>query len=206
MKKLFIGLFVLLGLFSLAACQLPIEIPGLNDGEDDAPAADEFDQNENEFVPENNMWIIGSHFNSWDPATIDQANPSCKFVKDEASSGLDTKYVYTVVVTQDMIDSWCGFKFIAQNDWSPAQFGMEDVDFEKSNEAFLNMIGDVNEDGKVDAQDKYFFHEGTSNRNNVVITAPGTYVIEYYPYNFASEEVGGVPYSCKFAIQFTPAA
>ena len=29
MKKLFIGLFVLLGLFSLAACQLPIEIPGL---------------------------------------------------------------------------------------------------------------------------------------------------------------------------------
>ena len=31
-------------------------------------------------------------------------------------------------------------------------------------------------------------------------------LIEYYPYNFASEEVNGVPYSCKFEVQFTPAA
>ena len=68
------------------------------------------------------------------------------------------------------------------------------------------MIGDKNEDGKCDAQDKYFFHEGTGNRNNVVVGQPGTLVIEYYPYNFASEEVDGVPYSCKFAVQFTPAA
>ena len=203
MKKLFIGLFVFLGLLSLTACQLP-DFLG-SDQQDDAPAADEFDQNKNEFIAENNMWIIGSHWNGWNQLTIMEADPSCKFVKDETSSGLDTKYVYTIEVTQEMINAWCGFKFIGAADWSP-QFGMEDVDFEKSNEAFLNMVGDVNEDGEIDKNDKYFFHEGTSNRNNIVITAPGTYVIEYYPYNFASEEVNGVPYSCKFAIQFTPVA
>lgn len=205
MKKLFIGLFVLLGLFSLAACQLP----GFGDEQEDEqltpPTADEFDQNDNEFIPENNLWIIGSHWNNWQPGTIMEANPSCKFVKDETSVGLDTKYTYTVEVTQEMINAWCGFKFIGQANWDPAQYGIEDVDFEKCNEAFLAMIGDLNEDGKCDAQDKYTF-EGGSNRGNVVATKPGTYVIEYYPYNFVSEEIDGAKYSCKFAVQFTPAA
>ena len=51
------------------------------------------------------------------------------------------------------------------------------------------MIGDKNEDGKCDAQDKYFFHEGTTNRNNIVVTMPGTFVIEYYPYNDGLGEI-----------------
>lgn len=192
MKKLFIGLFVLLGLFALVSC-----------GEEEAPA-DEFEQNEETFVPDINMWVVGSHWNSWDPTTLDKANPSCAFVKDETSEGLNTKYTYTLTVDQAMIDAWCGFKMVGALGWSP-QYGMEDVDFEKSNQAFLDMVGDKNEDGVCDAKDKYAFAEGVSNRNNIVVTAPGTLVIEYYPYNFAAEEVEGVPYSCKFVVTFTPA-
>ena len=201
MKKLFIGLFVLLGLFTLASCgqeekadtDLP-DIPAAEDGE--------FDQNEETYVPDINMWVVGSHWNSWDPTTLGAEQA---FVKDETSAGLDTKYTYTVVVTQEMIDAWCGFKMVGALGWSP-QYGMEDVDFEKSNQAFLDMVGDVNEDGVCDKNDKYFFHEGTSNRNNIVVTTPGTLVIEYYPYNFASETVNDVPYACKFVVTFTPAA
>lgn len=192
MKKLFIGLFALLSLFTLVACS-----------EEKTPVdPNEFEQNEETFVPDINMWIIGSHWNSWTPATVGDEQA---FVKDENSSGLDTKYTYTATVTQEMIGDFCGFKFIGVKDWA-VQFGMEDIDYSKCNQAFIDMIGDVNKDGKCDAQDKYFFHEGTSNRNNIVVTMPGTFVIEYYPYNFASEEVNGVPYSCKFAVQFTPAA
>ena len=201
MKKLFIGLFVLLGLFTLASCgqedkadtNLP-DIPAAEDGE--------FDQNEETYVPDINMWVVGSHWNSWDPNTLGAEQA---FVKDETSAGLDTKYTYSLTVTQDMIDAWCGFKMVGALGWSP-QYGMEDVDFEKSNQAFLDMVGDENEDGVCDKNDKYFFHEGTSNRNNIVVTVPGTLVIEYYPYNFASETVNDVPYACKFVVTFTPAA
>ena len=197
MKKLFVGLFLLLGLFTLAACAPKTDLP-------DIPAAEdgEFDQNEETYVPDIHMWVVGSHWNSWDPTTLTDAQA---FVKDENSAGLDTKYVYTLTVTQDMIDAWCGFKMVGAYGWSP-QYGMEDVDFEKSNQAFLDMVGDKNEDGVCDAKDKYLFTEGTSNRNNIVVTKPGTLVIEYYPYNFASEEVDGVPYACKFVVNFTPAA
>jgi hypothetical protein len=192
MKKLFIGLFALLSLFTLVACS-----------EEKTPVdPNEFEQNEETFVPDINMWVVGSHWNSWDPTTLGDAQA---FVKDENSAGLDTKYTFTLTVTQEMIDAWCGFKFVGAKGWN-VQFGMEDIDYSKCNQAFIEMIGDKNEDGKCDAQDKYFFHEGTSNRNNVVVGQPGTLVIEYYPYNFASEEVDGVPYSCKFAVQFTPAA
>ena len=192
MKKLFIGLFVLLGLFTLASC-----------GEDKEEVnAGEFEQNQEEYVPEINMWVVGSHWNSWDPTTLTDAYA---FVKDETTSGLNVKFTFTVEVTQEMIDSWCGFKMVGALGWNP-QYGMEDVDYSKCNQAFIDMIGDKNEDGVCDAKDKYAFKEGTSNRNNIVVTAPGTLVIEYYPYNFASENVDGVDYSCKFAVQFTPAA
>ena len=199
MKKLFIGLFVLLGMFSLVACG------GQEDEQTQDPATvypeDEFEQNPETFVPDIKMWVVGSHWNGWDPTTLTDAQA---FVKDENSAGLDTKYVYTVTVDQAMIDAWCGFKMVGALGWSP-QYGMEDVDFEKSNQAFIDMIGDKNEDGVCDAKDKYGFAEGVSNRNNIVVTTPGTLVIEYYPYNFASEEVNGVPYACKFVVTFTPA-
>ena len=196
MKKLFIGLFALLSLFTLVACSE-------KNSEEKTPVdPNEFEQNEETFVPDINMWVVGSHWNSWDPTTLGDAQA---FVKDENSVGLDTKYTFTLTVTQEMIDASCVFKFVGAKGWN-VQFGMEDIDYSKCNQAFIDMIGDKNEDGKCDAQDKYFFHEGTGNRNNVVVGQPGTLVIEYYPYNFASEEVDGVPYSCKFAVQFTPAA
>ena len=190
MKKLFIGLFVLLSLFTLAACNQETSNP-----------ADEFEQNEETFVPDINMWVVGSHWNSWDPTTLTDAQ---KFVKDETSAGLDTKYTITLTVTQDMLESFCGFKMVGAFGWSP-QYGMEDVDFAKSNQAFLDMVGDKNNDGVCDAQDKYLFVEGTGNRNNIVVTTPGTLLLEYYPYNFAAEEVNGVPYASKFVVTFTPA-
>ena len=200
MKKLFIGLFVLLGLFSLVSCGSDDE--GNTETPVVTPDDGEFEQNPETFIPDIKMWIVGSHWQSWTPGNLTDAEA---FVKDETSAGLDTKYTYTVVVTQEMIDAWCGFKMVGALGWSP-QYGMEDVDFEKSNQAFLDMVGDVNEDGVCDKNDKYFFHEGTSNRNNIVVTTPGTLVIEYYPYNFASETVNDVPYACKFVVTFTPAA
>lgn len=200
MKKLFIGLLVLLGMFTLVACGGEEEQEQVQDPATEYPD-DEFEQNPETFIPEINMWVVGSHWNGWDPTTLTDAQA---FVKDENTSGLNVKFVYTATVDQAMIDAWCGFKMVGALGWSP-QYGMEDVDFAKSNQAFLDMVGDKNEDGVCDAQDKYAFAEGTSNRNNIVVTTPGTLVIEYYPYNFASEEVNGVPYSCKFVVTFTPA-
>lgn len=200
MKKLFIGLLVLLGMFTLVACGGEEEQEQVQDPATVYPD-DEFEQNPETFIPEINMWVVGSHWNGWDPTTLTDAQA---FVKDENTSGLNVKFVYTATVDQAMIDAWCGFKMVGALGWSP-QYGMEDVDFAKSNQAFLDMVGDKNEDGVCDAQDKYLFAEGTSNRNNIVVTTPGTLVIEYYPYNFASEEVNGVPYSCKFVVTFTPA-
>lgn len=172
-----------------------------------AEATDEFEQNGSKFIPNIEVFIVGSHWNSWTPdyGKISVADPSCKFVLDESSSGLDTRYTYTTTVTQEMVDAWCGFKFVSTNGWD-TQWGMEDVDFTKSNSAFVTtLVGDKNEDGKVDAEDKYFYHEGTSNRNNIVVTAPGTLTISYYPYNFTSETKNDVPYSCKFSVDFTAA-
>ena len=196
MKKLIAFVFAAFAVLGLVSC-----------GKQDNPT-DDFGQNNDEFVANIEVFIVGSHWNSWTPDydKISVANPSCKFVKDEKSVGLETKYVYTATVTQEMIDAWCGFKFVSISGWG-TQWGMEDIDFEKSNEAFLKQIvGDADKNGTIDKNDKYAYHEGTSNRNNVVATKPGTYVIEYYPYNFASETVNDVPYSCKFAVQFTPAA
>ena len=95
-----------------------------------------------------------------------------------------------------MVDAWCGFKFIASNAWA-VQYGMEDVDFENSNEAFRQMAGS-----------KEDYKKGSSDRNNIVVTAPGTFHIEYNPFNFVSVETdnGAGNYTCKFTIEFTPAA
>lgn len=198
MKKLLVFALSALAVAGLASCGNNTRVDDPND----------FDQNKEEIKADIQVFIVGSHWNSWTPDydKISVANPSCKFVLDETSSGLNTKYTFTATVTQEMIDAWCGFKFVGTMGWS-SQWGMEDIDFAKCNKDFLEkVVGDLNEDGKCDENDKYTFKEGTSNRNNVVATAPGTYVIEYYPYNFASETKNDVPYSYKFAVQFTPAA
>jgi hypothetical protein len=101
-----------------------------------------------------------------------------------------------------MIDAWCGFKFIAGPSWG-AQYGMEDVDFSKSNDAFKNQY--VDEEGNV--KPKTAWAEGTGNRSNVEAKVPGTFHIEYYFLNFESETLeNGNTHSNKFVITFTPAA
>jgi hypothetical protein len=157
-------------------------------------AEPEFEQNTSSYeVPEETMYIIGSHWNSWNPATIAEANPSCKFTRSAENQSI---YEYDLTVTQEMVNAWCGFKFIASNAWA-VQYGMEDVDFENSNEAFRQMAGS-----------KEDYKKGSSDRNNIVVTAPGTFHIEYNPFNFVSVETdnGAGNYTCKFTIEFTPAA
>ena len=203
MKKLFIGLFVLLGLFALAACNQDSEpaAPSINDGE--------FDQNEETYIPDIKMYVIGGYWNSWNPETIADANPSCTFVKDENSAGLDTKYTYSVVITDAMVaenENGVEFKFLGTNSWS-VQFGMEDVDFDKCNAAFLALFEDQNGDGKVDNADKAEIYTGpTTNRTGYRAKVAGTYVIEYYPYNFESNQTDVTTYTCKLVVNFTPAA
>ena len=153
----------------------------------------EFEQNTSSYeVPEETMYIIGSHWNSWTPATIAEAEPSCRFTRSAEDPNI---YEIDVTVTQAMIDAWCGFKFIAGNSWS-VQFGMEDVDFENSNAAFRAAHGN-----------KEDYKKGSSDRSNIEVKTPGTYHIEYNPFNFASVETdnGAGNYTCKFVIEFTPA-
>ncbi len=203
MKKLFALPLAALAVLGLASCG------------DKTPKdpTDDFDQNQNQIKPDIQVFIVGSHWNSWTPDydKISKADPSCLFTLDTNSSGLNTKYTYTATVTQEMIDVWCGWKFVSTSGWN-TQWGMEDVDFSKCNKDFLEkIVGDKNNDGKFDVEDKYAgFQKGTSDRSNIEATVPGTFVIEYYPYNFTSETKttanGDISYTCKFAVQFTPAA
>lgn len=144
------------------------------------------------------MYVVGSHWNSWTPGTIVEAE-GCAFT---ASETIPNCLEIDIVVTQEMIDAWCGFKFIAGPSWN-TQYGMEDVDFSKSNEAFKNQY--VDEEGNV--KPKTAWAEGTGNRSNVEAKAPGTFHIEYYPLNFESTTLeNGNTHSNKFVITFTPAA
>lgn len=154
---------------------------------------DDFDQNDNPTVQGFEMYVIGSHWNSWTPATIKEAE-GCAFKKD-SSSGL---YTIDFEVTQDMIDAWCGFKFIADNSWT-SQYGMEDLNWEKCNDTFKEQF--KNEDGS--QKTKKDWKEGTSNRSNVVMTTPGKVHIEYNPANFESEEANSTTYTNKFVITLT---
>lgn len=164
-------------------------------------AADEgmdYEQNTNPEIVESEMYIIGSHWNNWDPASIKEANPSCKFVKNE--EGL---YEYTATVTADMAGAWVGFKFIGTNSWNQ-QYGAEDIDIDACNDAYKTLIGYTDRAG-YEAINK----EGVSNRTNVINTTidasyVGTYLITYNPFDFRSS--GDLPYGYKFVIDFTPAA
>jgi len=173
------------GLMALCAC-----------GSTKKSSDDEFVVNSNKFEFTAEMYIIGSHWNGWDPKTIKEANPSCAFTHVEGSK---TKLEYTALVTAEMVASEGGvaFKFIASNSWS-VQYGMEDVDLDSCNDAFKKLYeGKTHED----------FKEGSSNRTNVLngtnAAFVGSYHIVYNAIDFRSNDVGG---SYKFVIDFTPAA
>lgn len=161
-----------------------------------------WEQNSNSFEkPENAMYIIGSSWNSWAPDTIKEANPSCKF-SDVADS--ETK-VFTVEITEELNKAWWGFKFISSNAWAD-QYGAEDVDFEKCNDAFKALF--KNEDGTLMTYADYQvkFAEGKSNRSNISLSGVegcvGTYKITYDPYNFETITGAKTEYSHKFVIDF----
>lgn len=178
-KALLCSLVVLGGL-GLVACQ-------------QTDNGDDFEQNSSHFEsPVEEMYIIGSAWNSWGVNTIKEANPSCEFKKVSS-----TEYTYDAVVTADMVkdDAKVEFKFIASNSWS-VQYGMEDVDFDACNKAFKDLFpGKKKEDWKKDSSD----------RSNIEVTAAGTYHVKYNPFNFRQDDAGlGLSY--KFTIDFTAAA
>ena len=142
------------------------------------------------------MYIVGSHWNSWTPGTIKEANPSCTFQKVEGSP----KLKYDATITQAMVDAWCGFKFIAGASWNE-QYGLEDIDIENCNDAFKTLVGYTDMEAWRSAH-----KEGTSNRSNVVVTAPGTLHIEYDPINFKTDSIDGTSFSYHFVLNFTAVA
>lgn len=191
------ALLLVASAFMLMGCTTPAETPS-------TPAADDgmdYEVNEDVETVPFDMYIIGSHWNSWSESTIYDADPSCKFEKD-AETG---KLVYTAVVTEDMAGSWVGFKFIATNTWTE-QYGAEDIDIENCNQAYKDLIG-YTDRAAYEAVNK----EGTSNRTNVINTTidetyVGTYKITYDPINFKSTtNEADTPYSYKFTIEFTAA-
>ncbi|MDY4158646.1 MAG: hypothetical protein SOY02_00095 [Candidatus Onthovivens sp.] len=145
----------------------------------------EFEQNEDPIVEGFSMYIVGSHWNNWEPSTIKEANPSCAFTYDEATK----LYVYDATVTADMLKGWVGFKFISGNSWD-SQYGMEDIDYSICNDTFTTMVG-------VKAQ----YKEGAKNRSNIVAKVAGTYHITYNPADFRSDTIkDGVTHTYKFGI------
>lgn len=158
---------------------------GCGKTEDHSGSEDEFDQNQNEFDGFE-MYVVGQYWNNWTPATIKEAE-GCKFQKQEGTA----VQVWTATITQEMVDAWCGFKFISDSSWS-SQFGMEDVNFDKSNQEFKDMVG-AKEDYK----------EGTNNRSNIEIKKAGTIKVEYDPLNYDATETSATTYTNKFAVTFT---
>ena len=163
----------------------------------------QWELNSNSFVkPENAMYIVGSHWNNWADKTIKEAEPSCKF-SDVADS--ETK-VYTVNITSEVNSVSWGFKFISSNEYTD-NYGAEDVDFEKCNDAFKALF--KNEDGTQMTYSDYKskFTNDKKNRSNIALSevdgCVGTYKITYDPYNFESITGAKTTYSHKFVIDFT---
>lgn len=167
-----------------------------------ACGGDEFEQNTNEYVaPEETMYVVGSHWNGWWSEDAIKAGPEqgTAFTRSEKNSNI---YEIDLVVTAEMAAGWVGFKFTAQAGWA-VQYGMEDVDYDGCNKAFLDIIAKPNKNDLTGP---------SSNRSNIEFKSganvAGTYHIEYSPFNFASTTVdnGAGTYGEKFTIQFTPAA
>lgn len=150
------------------------------------------------------MYIVGSNWNNWKPETI-KDDPTVKF-----TAVGDGTYKYTVNITTELDASSWGFKFIASNSWD-SQFGMEDIDYEKCNNAFKTLLTTA-----VDVKDyteyKAKYRSGTSNRSNISFcqleggVGVGTYEIVYNPANFEAIEENDTTYLHKFVVNFTKAA
>ena len=153
-------------------------------------AGNDFEQNtDTSKFEEASLYVIGSHWNSWGIDTIKEAE-GCAFTK---SATIPNCLELDIVVTAEMMKDWVGFKFVVSNSWN-AQYGMEDVDWTKSNEGFTSQYPGGKEQ----------FTEGTSNRNNICPTKAGTYHVEYYPLNFDNFTLAnGNSHSNKLVITYT---
>ena len=149
------------------------------------------------------MYIIGSSWNSWDIKTVTN-DPNLKF----AAVG-DGTYKYTVNITATLDAAWWGFKFIANDSWNP-QFGMEDIDYDKCNEGFKNLLKVKEVNNYSEYKTKY--KAGTSNRSEIWFSqlannaGMGTYEIIYNPANFEAINENDTTYLHKFVVNFTKAA
>lgn len=166
------GLMLLgVALMGLAACT-----PASN------PEDDFFEQNSNSFdVPVLKLSIVGSNWANWNPADAAKDEKLCFTMVD--SSLYELKGVE--VKPGDM------FKFVQDGAWA-VQYGMEDLNWEKSN------VGELFGDKKMGD-----WHEGATNRSNVEPKVAGTLDIQFMPYEFSTPAEG---LTAKFVFNFTPAA
>lgn len=185
---------------------------------------DEFDVNSNPGTEGFNMWIVGSAWSNWTP---DEVTDDLKFTNVTGTA----KLTYTVTISAADDENWWGFKFVGQKSWNPSQFGMEDIDYEKCNDAFKELvktttITEDDTDGVTTYEEyKAKWKAPTSNRSNVsfcqnkktvtkeddtteeVFThvGAGTYKFTYDPLNFESESANETTYSHKIVVEFTKA-
>lgn len=164
---------------------------------------DEFDVNSNPGTEGFNMWIVGSAWGNWAP---DKVTDDLQFKNVTGSA----KLTYTVTISAADDENWWGFKFVGQKSWNPSQFGMEDIDYEKCNDAFKTLVKDA-EGVNNYTEYKAKWKEGTSNRSNVSFSqkenhiGAGTYKFTYDPLNFDSESANETTYSHKIVVEFTKA-
>ena len=124
----------------------------------------DFEQNTN--VPEvvYNVSIVGTKWANWDAAASGK-DENCQLKKTEDP----TIYaIETDITTND------GFKIILDGGWS-TQYGMEDIDWEKSTEGLLV--------GK-----KEDYNGGATTRSDIKVTRDTTIRVEYHPYYFINKE------------------
>lgn len=209
-------------LLLLPLCAAAVLGAAVGCGGTSSSSEDEFDVNSNPVRDNFDMWIVGSDWANWTPEDVGK--------EQQFERQSDGTYKYTVTITTEKDESWWGFKFIAGNTWT-SQFGMEDIDYEKCNDAFKELVKTttVTEDDTdgVTTYEEYKakWKEGTGNRSNVsfcqnkktvtkeddtteeVFThvGAGTYDIIYNPSNFESIEANSTTYSHKFVINFTKA-
>ena len=150
------------------------------------------------WISDSEIYIIGSHWNGWNVDTIKEAAPSLRFEKSAEDPEV---YVYETYITEEMVATWVGFKFVTDNTWN-TQFGLEDVDFENSNQAFLDLLEVSNKDELTNPP---------ANRTNVQFKegalVPGKFIIKYYPLNSEDKEMttnGSEYYTNQIVIEFIP--
>ena len=141
----------------LAACGEPVE---------------EIKQNDDTYTIEPlDIYLIGSFVpGGWDEKNPQEVN---KFKLVQNSS--PEVWTINLTVTQEQIDGWAGGKIHAGKSWN-VQWGAEDVDWPNCSgyDSTKKNTSQYFEDQKPDVD------EGSSNRDNIVFKAAGTYKFDFH--------------------------